>query len=142
MATRGIALPVWPSLPRGFVVARKYRVETEVGRGGMASVYKAVPLAKFETTAEVAIKVPAPDLMTDAGTPPLRAGNQRLAATQRDRQGGIALRGRPPQIVATLGYELFDDPHSGRETYGLVLEYVNGMTLAKIPRERAEAKRG
>jgi hypothetical protein len=40
-ADRGSALPVWRSLPRGFVVGRKYRVEAEVGRGGMASVYRA-----------------------------------------------------------------------------------------------------
>jgi hypothetical protein len=121
-ATRGGSVPVWRSLPRGFVVGRKYRIEAEVGRGGMASVYRAAGVARFEKGRVVAVKVPAPDLMTDAST------RERF-----EREIEVSLRlsaGRCPHIVQTLGYEVFDDPHSGRELYGLVLEFIEGESLA------------
>jgi formylglycine-generating enzyme required for sulfatase activity len=127
-ATRGTTLPVWRSLPRGFVVGRKYRVEAEVGRGGMASVYRAVGVDLVNEGQTVAVKVPAPALMRDEHTRgrflrEIRV-SQRLSAARR------------PEIVQTLGYEVFDDPHSGGEMYGLVLEYIDGWSLAWVLAER------
>jgi formylglycine-generating enzyme required for sulfatase activity len=131
LSTRGIALPVWRSLPRGFVVARKYRVEEEVGRGGMASVYRAVGVARFDAGRSFALKVPAPDLMADGAT---RERFEREIEVSRRLS-----EGRPPHVVATLGYEVFDDPHSGREMYGLVLEFIDGLNLAHYLAQRQEA---
>jgi hypothetical protein len=63
----------------------------------------------------VAVKVPAPGLMADAQA----CGRfvQEIEVSQR------LSAGRHPAIAQTLGYEVFDDPHTGREVYGLVLEY-------------------
>jgi formylglycine-generating enzyme required for sulfatase activity len=68
-----------------------------------------------------------------------RGPGQRGAG--RGRQGARprpdARRARPrPEIVQTLGYEVFDDPHSGGEMYGLVLEYIDGWSLARVLAER------
>ena len=40
--------------------------------------------------------------------------------------------GRPGQIVLTLGYEVFDDPHGGGEMYALILEHIDGESLARF----------
>src|SRR5262249_13772262 len=64
-SSRSGQVPVWRSLPRGFLVGRKYRIEAEVGRGGMASVYRAAGVTRLDQGKVFALKVPAPDLMTD-----------------------------------------------------------------------------
>jgi hypothetical protein len=110
-ATRGPRLPVWRSLPRGLVVDRHYRIEAEVGRGGMASVYRAIGVDLVNRDRAVALKVPAADLLADA------AARGRFVT---EIQVAQKLSGKHPAIVETLGYAVFDDPHSGRELYGLV----------------------
>jgi formylglycine-generating enzyme required for sulfatase activity len=127
-ATRGSRVPVWRSLPRDFVVNRKFRVETEVGRGGMASVYRCLGASQVRAGEVVAVKVPAPWLMAD--TEACRRFVQEIEVSQR------LSAGRHPGIVQTLGYEVFDDPHTGRELYGLVLEYIDGMSLAQLLAQR------
>lgn len=127
-ATRGGRVPVWRSLPRGFVINRKYRVETEVGRGGMASVYRGLGASRVRAGEVVAVKVPAPWLMADAEA--CRSFVREIEVSQR------LSAGRHPGIVQTLGYEVFDDPHTGRELYGLVLEYIDGLSLAQFLAQR------
>jgi hypothetical protein len=132
-ATRGASLPVWRSLPRGFVVDRRYRVEAEVGRGGMASVYKAVGVIDLLNRGQaVALKVPAADLLADAG-----ARSRFITEIQVSQK----LSGKHPAVIETLGYTVFDDPHSGRELFGLVMEYIDGPTLAHFLAQRQTKKR-
>jgi len=128
-STRGGRVPVWRSLPRGFLVSRKYLVEAEVGRGGMASVYRCTGASKVRAGEVVAVKVPAPWLMAD--TEACRRFVQEIEVSLRLSEG------RHPAIVRTLGYEIFDDPHTtGRELYGLVLEYIDGLSLAQFLAQR------
>jgi hypothetical protein len=58
----------WPCLPRGFVVGHKYRIEEEVGRGGMASVYRVVGVDDINQGEVRALKVPAPGQVDNAAT--------------------------------------------------------------------------
>jgi formylglycine-generating enzyme required for sulfatase activity len=132
-AGRGSDLPVWRSLPRGFKVGRKYRIEAEVGRGGMASVYRAVGVDLVNEGQAVAVKVPAPGLMRDE--------HARQRFLQEIRVSQRLSAARRPEIVQTLGYELFDDPHTGGEMYGLVLEYIDGWSLAHVLTERQTRQR-
>jgi formylglycine-generating enzyme required for sulfatase activity len=127
-ASRGTDLPVWRSLPRDFRVGRKYRIEAEVGRGGMASVYRAVGVDLVNEGQTVAVKVPAPGLMRD--------DHARRRFLQEIRVSQRLSAARRPEIVQTLGYEAFDDPHGGGELYGLVLEYIDGWSLARVLTER------
>jgi formylglycine-generating enzyme required for sulfatase activity len=133
LSTRGAVLPVWRSLPRGFVVGNKYRVEEEVGRGGMASVYRAVPVMKFDKRRCYALKVPAPELMGDDET--RTRFEHEIEISQQ-----LSARGHP-DIVATVGYEVFVDPHCHRQMYALVLEFVQGATLAQFLGARAATQR-
>jgi formylglycine-generating enzyme required for sulfatase activity len=121
LSGRAAGVPVWRSLPRGFVVNLKYRIEEEIGRGGMASVYRAVLIEPFEQNAVVAIKVPAPPLVSD---PAARLRFQK----EIDRSRRLV----HPNIVRVLDYEIFDEPYTRRRTYGLVMEYVPGHSLARL----------
>lgn len=116
-------MPPWRSLPRFFVVDRRYRIEAEIGRGGMASVYKATCIDRVQKGKVVALKVPAPDLLADEET--AARFIQEIEVSQR-------LTGQHPNIVQTLGYAIFEDPHTGQELYALVLEYLPGVSLAQI----------
>jgi formylglycine-generating enzyme required for sulfatase activity len=51
------------------------------------------------------------------------------------------LSGKHPAIVETLGYTVFDDPHSGRELFGLVMEFIDGPTLAQFLAQRQAKNR-
>jgi formylglycine-generating enzyme required for sulfatase activity len=126
-ATRGPGLPVWRSLPRGLVVDRRYRIEAEVGRGGMASVYRAVGIDLVNSGRVVALKVPTAELLTDP------AARDRFVTEIRVSQ---KLSGKHPAIIETFGYSIFDDPHSGLELFGLVMEYVDGLTVAQLLAQR------
>lgn len=122
----------WRCLPRGFEIGRKYRIETEIGRGGMASVYRAVGIDRRNQGRPFAVKVPAPGLLNDEMI-------QRFV-----REIDIAEElsvSRPSQIVLTLGYEVFDDPHGGGEMYALILEYIDGESLARFLARRKTENR-
>src|SRR5262249_17495429 len=93
---RGGKLPGWRCLPGGLVVGGKYRIEREVGRGGMASVYRAVGVDEVNVGEVFALKVPAPALMANDET--------RKRFVQEIRTGA---RLHHPDIVRTLGYETF-----------------------------------
>lgn len=127
-AVRNEKIPPWRSLPRGFLVARRFRVESEVGRGGMASVYRAVGTTLVNRGQVVALKVPAHHLMTDDST------RERFIREIEVSQHLSA--GRHPNIVQTIGWEVFDEPHTGQELYALVLEFVQGQTLAGLIAKR------
>ncbi len=130
LSGKGTGLGVWRSLPRGFLINYKYRIEEEIGRGGMASVYRAVLTEEFERAATVAIKVPAPALVSD---PALRQRFQK----EIDRSRQL----RHPNIVRVDGYEIFDDPHTRQRTYALVMEHVSGMSLSRFLALRKAANR-
>jgi formylglycine-generating enzyme required for sulfatase activity/proteasome lid subunit RPN8/RPN11 len=125
---RGEHVPVWRSLPRGFVIERRYRVECEVGRGGMASVYRTIGIDRINRGQVVALKVPAPRLMADDST--CQRFVQEIEVSQR------LSAARHPGMVQTHGYVRFDDPHTGQELYGLVLEFIDGLSLAQYLAQR------
>ncbi len=124
---RGGGLPAWSTLPSGLVINRRYRLEAEVGRGGMASVYRASGIDRLNRGQPVAIKVPAPELMKDEQT--CDRFVQEILVSQRLSSG------RHPAVVQTIGYEVFEAP-DGAELYGLVLEFVQGRSLADYLAER------
>jgi formylglycine-generating enzyme required for sulfatase activity len=126
-------LPVWRSLPRGFLVGRKYKVDSEVGRGGMASVYRAMRTARFEKEPWVAIKVPATELMRDPAT--RQRFEQEIDVSRNLSAAGHA------HIVRVFDYEIFDDPYTGQELYGMVMEFVEGQSLARYLARRKAANR-
>ena len=91
-----------------------YRIQAEIGRGGMAVVYRA---ADARTGTVVALKV----------LPPHLAHDERYL--QRfEREGKSAARLRHPNIVRTLDTGAADGYHF------LALEYVEGQTLADLLR--------
>lgn len=91
-----------------------YRIQTEIGRGGMAVVYRAVD---GRSGAVVALKV----------LPPHLAHDERYL--QRfEREGKSAARLRHPHIVRTLETGADDGHHF------LAMQYVEGQTLADLLR--------
>ncbi len=98
----------------------------------MASVYRAVGIDRRNQGRPFAVKVPAPGLLNDEMI-------QRFV-----REIDIAEElsvSRPSQIVLTLGYEVFDDPHGGGEMYALILEYIDGESLARFLARRKTENR-
>ncbi len=120
--TRGSRLPVWRSLPRGFVIEERWRIDGEVGRGGMASVYRVEGIDDINREQIAAIKVPAPGLLDDA------ASRQRFV--QEIQVSQKLSRQHHRSIVETLGWVRLTDPHTRKPLYGLVLEFIDGQTLA------------
>ncbi len=88
----------------------RYRIDAEIGSGGVGAVYRAV---KLETGANVAVKVLRPEL---ASSPELR---QRF---EREARALTALS--HPNIVSVI-----DSGVSG-DTFFLVMELLEGETLA------------
>jgi formylglycine-generating enzyme required for sulfatase activity/serine/threonine protein kinase len=128
----GRSADVWRCLPRGFRLGR-YRIEAEIGRGGMASVYRAESIAKFEEEPVVAIKVPAPALMSDPVT--RQRFEQEIIISRRLSGGGR------PDIVRVLAYDIFTDPFTRQEQYALIMELVEGVSLAQFLASRREANK-
>jgi len=106
------------SLPAlGEVLAGKYRVESELGRGGMGVVYRATHVL---TTRPVAIKWLLPD------APGAATARQRLI-----REARTASTISDPSIV-----DVFDIVDEGRTAF-LVMELLEGELLSeKLARER------
>jgi hypothetical protein len=94
--------------PNSVLLGGRYRLEREIGRGGMGVVW----LGHDEVLGrKVALK--------------------RLAAEASRREAQIAARLHHPNLVAV--FDLVDDPAEGR---WLVMEYVEGTTLAGLVRQQ------
>ncbi len=94
------------------MIAGRYTLDREVGRGGMGAVW----LARDELLGrEVAIK--RIGMVPGGGTPDLE---------RAEREGRLAARLNHPHVVA-----VFDLVHEGDERW-LVMEYVAGVTLAEL----------
>ncbi|MGC8842152.1 MAG: serine/threonine protein kinase, partial [Candidatus Sumerlaeaceae bacterium] len=94
------------------LIAGKYEILEEIGRGGMGSVYKAY---QQNLDRIVAIKILSPELASD---PDFRARFQREAK--------IVARLVHPNIVAVYDIE----PHAN--TCCIIMEYVDGQSLQKL----------
>ena len=121
----------WPCLPRGFKIDRRYQVIEEVGRGGMASVYKVIGIEQKNKGKIFALKVPSPRFFEEPDFA------QRFMAEidfslelSKAAESQRRISGERPAIVQTHGYVIFDDPHTKKELYGLVMDFIEGMTLA------------
>jgi serine/threonine protein kinase len=97
----------------------KYRIERELGRGGMGTVYLATHLG---TERPVAVKIISPQYM------------QRAEFVERfRREARAAGRLRHPNVVDVTDFG-FSDTEKGRVAY-LVMEYLDGCTLGEILEE-------
>lgn len=103
----------------GQILDGKYRIERELGRGGMGAVYFAVHLG---TKRPVAVKVIVPQLM------------KRLEFVERfKREAEAAGRLRHPNVVNVTDFG-FAETRDGQVAY-LVMEYLDGCTLGEILKE-------
>src|SRR5215468_1410353 len=97
----------------------KYRIERELGRGGMGTVYLATHVG---TERPVAVKVIAPQYM------------ERIEFVERfRREARAAGRLRHPNVVDVTDFG-FSDTADGTVAY-LVMEYLDGCTLGEILEE-------
>jgi formylglycine-generating enzyme required for sulfatase activity len=126
----------WPCLPRGFVVGHKYRIEEEVGRGGMASVYRVVGVDDINKGEVFALKVPAPGLVEDATAAERFIQEIKLSRRLSEAAARVV---PPPPLVAMYDYVPFEDPQGKRKIYALVLKFVEGKSLARLLAERRAA---
>ena len=103
----------------GATLDGKYRIEKELGRGGMGAVYLATHLG---TERSVAVKVIVSQFM------------QRAEFVERfRREARAAGRLRHPNVVDVTDFGFTDTPQ-GRVAY-LVMEYLDGCTLGEILEE-------
>src|SRR5215831_12417092 len=101
------------SLP-GAVLDGKYRIERELGRGGMGAVFQAIHLG---TTRTVAVKVIVPHL-----------AEQDEFLVRFHREAAVAGRLRHPNVVnvTDFGSTIVDD----RQFAYLVMEFLDGQNLS------------
>lgn len=103
----------------GQTLDNKYKIERELGRGGMGTVYLATHLG---TERPVAVKVIAPQYM------------ERAEFVERfRREARAAGRLRHPNVVNVTDFG-FAETDAGRSAY-LVMEYLDGCTLGEILEE-------
>src|SRR2546423_15609156 len=100
----------------GQVLDEKYRIEKQLGKGGMGSVYLATHIG---TDRPVALKVIAPQFMM----------NDEFVARFR-REARAAGRLHHPNVVNVTDFG-FAQVGSGRVAY-LVMEYLAGCTLDEV----------
>lgn len=94
----------------------KYKIESEIGKGGMGTVYLSTHIG---TERPVAVKVIAPQFM------------KRTEFVERfRREARAAGRLRHPNVVDVTDFG-FSDTEYGRVAY-LVMEYLDGCTLGEI----------
>jgi hypothetical protein len=117
----------------GTVIGGRYRLDAEIGRGGMSTVYRA-----FDTVLErpVAIKLMHRDIAADS---------DQLERFRREARSVAQLN--HPHVVTVIdageepapnGGELDPThPHGPSETPYIVLEYVDGHTLKDVIRREA-----
>ncbi len=100
----------------------KYKIETEIGKGGMGTVYLATHVG---TERHVALKVIASEFM------------QRLEFVERfRREARAAGRLRHPNVVNVTDFG-FTETKTGEAAY-LVMEYLDGCTLGEILEEEKQ----
>jgi eukaryotic-like serine/threonine-protein kinase len=112
----------------GTALGRRYRLDEEIGRGGMSTVYRA-----FDTVLErpVAIKLMHREIASDS---------DQLERFRREARAVAQLS--HPHIVTVIdaGEEPQEDGDPTRPTHPatpyIVLEYVNGETLKELVRRR------
>lgn len=103
----------------GQTLDEKYRIEKELGQGGMGAVYLATHIG---TERPVAVKVIVPEFM------------ERAEFVERfRREARAAGRLRHPNVVDVTDFG-FDETPQGRVAY-LVMEYLDGCTLGEILEE-------
>src|SRR3954451_11552144 len=103
----------------GEILEGKYRIDKQLGAGGMGNVYLATHLG---TTRIVAVKVIAPKWAADP---------HFLARFQREAQACGRLR--PPNIVNVTDFGIAKAGH-GEVAY-LVMEFLDGQTLSDYQKE-------
>ena len=99
-----------PGFKTGEVLAGRYRIQEELGRGGMGEVYRAEEL---KLSRSVAIKIVRPDLAADP---------TMIARFDREARALASLN--HPHIATVYGL----DEHAG--TRFLVMEFIDGPSLA------------
>jgi serine/threonine protein kinase len=100
----------------GVVLDAKYRIEEQLGRGGMGAVYRATHVG---TDRPVAVKIIAPEFMA------------KTEFVERfKREAKAAGRLVHPNVVNVTDFG-FASTESGRLAY-LVMEYLDGMTLGDL----------
>jgi serine/threonine protein kinase/NADH:ubiquinone oxidoreductase subunit 3 (subunit A) len=106
----------------GETIDEKYKIERELGKGGMGAVYLATHIG---TERPVAVKVIVPQFM------------QRAEFVERfKREARAAGRLRHPNVVDVTDFG-FDDTPQGRVAY-LVMEYLDGCTLGEVLEEEGK----
>src|ERR1051325_10570907 len=100
----------------GEVLDEKYRIEKELGKGGMGAVYLATHLG---TDRPVAVKVITPQFMT----------NDEFVERFR-REAKAAGRLRHPNVVNVTDFGFAD--FNGHRLAYLVMEYLDGCSLGDI----------
>ncbi len=103
----------------GQILDNKYKIERELGKGGMGTVYLATHVG---TERPVAVKVIAPEFM------------QRAEFVERfRREARAAGRLRHPNVVNVTDFG-FSRTDRGEVAY-LVMEYLDGCTLGEVLEE-------
>ncbi|HEY0427238.1 MAG TPA: protein kinase [Pyrinomonadaceae bacterium] len=103
----------------GQTLDHKYKIEKELGRGGMGTVYLATHVG---TERPVALKIIAPQFM------------ERLEFVERfRREARAAGRLRHPNVVNVTDFG-FAETKKGKVAY-LVMEYLDGVTLGEVLEE-------
>ncbi|MEE9207295.1 MAG: serine/threonine-protein kinase [Gemmatimonadota bacterium] len=100
----------------GTLLADRYRIDAEIGRGGYSVVYRAIDQT-LESVVAIKLLVPPPAVAK--------------MARERMRREALAARGLSHPSIVTLHDFLEDAGHSF-----LVMEYVEGPNLAERVRER------
>jgi serine/threonine-protein kinase len=106
----------------GTLIGSRYRIDAEIGRGGMSTVYRA-----FDTVLErtVAIKIMHRDIAHDS---------DQLERFRREARAVAQLNHPHVVTVIDAGEEPSPDGDGASSPY-IVLEYVDGQTLKSIIRE-------
>jgi WD40 repeat protein/tRNA A-37 threonylcarbamoyl transferase component Bud32 len=116
LASASVAVPVATAVPAELAQHPRYRVVSLLGQGGMSTVYRAEHL-RMERP--VAIKVLKPGLMENAE-----------AAERFQVEMKAAARLQHPNIVTAY------DADTAGQLHFLVMEYVEGKSLAQVLKER------
>src|SRR5690349_24546784 len=113
----------------GTLLNGRYRLDAQIGHGGMSTVYRA-----FDTVLErqVAIKLMHREIATDS---------DQLERFRREARAVAQLN--HPNVVSVIdaGEEPLDDEGDGHDIAGpagtpyIVLEYVDGQTLKSVIRQ-------